>query len=221
MAAAMAGLIGSPHCAGMCGPFALACGESIPKLIPWHLGRLTTYTVLGAIAGSLGSIVPGPGWIGTLVSTGLMVWFAATLAGMVPEPKLVFPGLSKVSSLLLKGPHARTRFAFGLANGLLPCGLVYAALSIPVAAGNALVGAVAMLAFGLGTVPILSLLGIGVRRLALHSAGRRKILAAGVLVAGLCSIGIREGLIPGVRLHNHTAEMENASPEVVELPDSL
>jgi len=209
-AAALAGLVGSPHCVGMCGAFALTCGERTGALLPWHIGRLTTYATLGALAGGLGAVIPGPGWIGTAVSTVLICWFAAALAGLVPQPTVLVPGLTKLAVRSLRQPGTGSRFLFGLANGLLPCGLVYAALSIPVASGSPLIGATAMLAFGAGTVPALSVLALGIRRLTLESIRARRVLAAGVLIAGLWSVGIRHGLLPGGTHAPHQAEATNS-----------
>ena len=59
-----------------------------------------------------------------------------------------------------------SRYLFGMANGLLPCGLVYAALALPVALGSAPLGALAMVLFGLGTVPALATLAAGLARAA-------------------------------------------------------
>lgn len=198
MAAGLAGLVGSPHCVGMCGGFALACGGQAKGAIAWHAGRLVTYAVLGAVAGAVGGTIPGPQWVGAAFSATLIVWFAAALAGIVPEPKVVVPGLGRLASGLVARPGSLARFGFGLANGLLPCGLVYAGLSVPVASGDPLVGAVAMVAFGAGTVPALSILIFGGRRLALGSMRSRRILATGVLIAGLWSVAVRQGLLGGV-----------------------
>ncbi len=207
VAAAMAGLVGSPHCVGMCGGFALACGGSVRQTAPCHLGRLVTYATLGAMAGALGSVVPGPGWVGAAISGVLIVWFSAVLAGLVPEPGGTVPGLGRLATALLARPGPGSRLAFGLANGLLPCGLVYAALSIPVAAADPGVGALAMLAFGAGTIPVLSALVVGVRRFGLGTLRARRLLALGVLVAGLWSVAVRLGAPVGGHDHgDHGAE---------------
>jgi sulfite exporter TauE/SafE len=190
-AAALAGLVGSPHCAGMCGGFALACGGSGRQAIPWHLGRLATYAALGAAAGGFGNVIPGPGWVGAVISTALIVWFSAALAGWAPEPRVAVPGLTRLGSSLLARPGLTARFAFGLANGLLPCGLVYAALAIPVAAADPVTGALAMLAFGAGTIPLLSALILGGRRLTAGNMRTRRVVALAVLVLGLTSVGLR------------------------------
>ena len=140
----MAGLVGSPHCIGMCGPFAVLCGDRASRSVAWHLGRLTTYAALGAVAGTAGRLLPGPSWIVTLVSAVLIIWFAGSLAGVWPEPNIVPPYLRRLATATAGAPGLAGRALFGLANGLLPCGLVYAALSIPVAVADPWLGALAL-----------------------------------------------------------------------------
>jgi len=192
-AAALAGLVGSPHCMGMCGGFAAACGSGKDRGIAWHAGRLTTYMVLGALAGSVGAAIPGPAWIPATVSAALLIWFALALAGVVPEPRFRIPGLVRLSTGSASRSGTGGRLLFGMANGLLPCGLVYAALAVPVASGSAWVGALSMLAFGLGTVPALVAMTLGFRTVMLRDLRLRRLFAAGVLLAGLVSIGLRQG----------------------------
>ena len=202
-AAALAGLVGSPHCMGMCGGFAVACGSGSDRGSAWHLGRLSTYAILGAVAGTVGSAIPGPGWIAAALSAVLLVWFALALAGLVQEPRVRLPGLTRLATRGAGATGLGGRFVFGMANGLLPCGLVYAALAVPMAAGDPLVGALSMVAFGLGTVPALVAMTLGLRATLLRDLRWRRVFAAGVLLAGLASIGLRQGPM---------ASMHHASP---------
>lgn len=194
-AAALAGLVGSPHCMGMCGGFAVACGAG-RRGIAWHAGRLSTYAVLGALAGTFGAVLPGPGWVAAVVSTLLLVWFAGALAGLVPEPAVRLPGVSRLAGRAATARGFGPGYVLGLATGLLPCGLVYAALAIPVASGDPMTGALSMVAFGSGTVPALAVTTVGARRVALRDLRVRRALAAGVLVLGLVSVGLRQGILP-------------------------
>ncbi|HSG46441.1 MAG TPA: sulfite exporter TauE/SafE family protein, partial [Longimicrobiales bacterium] len=203
-AASLAGLIGSPHCVGMCGGFALACGTGSDRGAFWHLGRLATYAALGALAGAFGAAIPGPGWVAAVVSGLLMVWFSLVLAGVVKEPTLRVPGITGLATRAASREGTGWRFVFGVANGLLPCGLVYAALAIPVASGSPLTGALSMTGFGLGTVPALAAVTLGARTLALRSLVFRRVLAVGVLLAGLGSIGMRQGLVGGMSHGEHS-----------------
>ena len=146
LTALLAGLAGSPHCVAMCGGFASACARPRAGFGAWHAGRLLAYAILGAIAGAVGAALPGPAWLPALLATAFLVWFSAALAGLVPEPPLPVAGLGRIGQRLLGRPGILPQFSFGIVNGVLPCGLVYSALAIPVALGSAGSGALAMLA---------------------------------------------------------------------------
>ncbi len=201
-AAVLAGLVGSPHCVGMCGSFALACGGRLDHTVAWHAGKTFTYAFLGALAGWIGHSVPGPTWVATAVSAILVVWFAAGLAGVVPEPALRIPGLTRFATRAATRGDLASRFVFGMANGLLPCGLVYATLGIAVASGDPLTGAAAMTAFGLGTTPALAAFGLGARRLARDRVWVRRSMALLVLIAGLWVVLQRHTMAPDMA-HGH------------------
>lgn len=204
----LAGFVGSLHCIGMCGGFAIACGGRARDTFLWHAGRTATYAILGGLAGAFGSMMPGPGWVVGVISTLLIVWFAAGLAGLVPEPHVSIPGVKQLATNLAARTNTAARFGFGMANGLLPCGLVYASLGIPVAASDPMVGALAMTAFGVGTIPALTAVAMGLRRVVMKNMALRRVLAAGVLMAALWSIGLRTGLL-GERHMDHGPGMEN------------
>lgn len=190
-AAFLAGLMGSPHCIGMCGGFAAACARPRGSIWLWHAGRLTTYGALGFIGGLAGGVIPGPRWLPLAISSLLLVWFALALAEVVPQPKVRLPGLVRAGATLARREGPLARYLFGAATGLLPCGLVYAALAIAIASGRPALGAGAMVLFGLGTVPALSVLSVGVRRFAARGIWQRRALATLVLAAGIWSIARR------------------------------
>jgi sulfite exporter TauE/SafE len=189
-AAALTGLIGSPHCVGMCGGFACAAGGRT-GLLAWTGGRLLTYAALGAAVGALGLVVPGPSWLSTALAAALLLFLALRLAGLGPSSAAP-PGLVALGARLLRRPGAPARLALGMTTGLLPCGLVYAALSLPVVSGGPVAGALSMVAFGLGTAPALALLAGGLQRVALRSPVHRRALAFGVFVMGMLSLGARQ-----------------------------
>ncbi|MCU0620376.1 MAG: sulfite exporter TauE/SafE family protein, partial [Gemmatimonadales bacterium] len=167
----------------------------------WHLGRLSTYATLGMLAGSLGQAIPGPGWEPAAVSGVLLGWFALALAGLVPEPRLRLPGLGRAGASLAMRDDLGSRYLFGLTTGLLPCGLVYAALALPVALGEPALGALAMVCFGLGTIPALATLSVAVQRVLRAGLWPRRLLALAVLVAGMWSIAARQGWLGGGSPH--------------------
>lgn len=184
------GLAGTPHCVGMCGPFAAATGD-LPELAAWNVGRLVSYATLGAVAGAFGAVIPGPVWVGPVVAGLLITWSAASIVGWTRPLHLALPGVRN----LARGGNRTglvAKATLGVASGLLPCGLVHAAMALAVAAGTPLAGALAMLAFGLGTTPGPSAAAFGLRRV-LDRTGRwgRFALAAAVLVTGLGAVATR------------------------------
>ncbi len=211
-AALLAGLLGSVHCIGMCGAFAASCTRARGGLAAWHLGRILTYTGLGAAAGALGSLIPGPPWVPGAVAALLLVWFALALAGLVPEPRLLPPALSRAGSRAAATPRAGAQFLFGLVNGLLPCGLVYSALALAIAADRPLAGALAMLTFGVGTLPALSVAALGLRRVIMTSLWRRRLFAVLLLAVGLRTVWLRASHAGRVEPHRHGAPATSHSP---------
>lgn len=188
--AALAGLVGSPHCVGMCGGFAAGAAAGEGRWT-YHLGRFSTYAALGALAGGFGQALPLPTTALSLVSAALTLGFAAALAGLVRLPEVALPGVVTVATRWMRATGPAAGFGLGAATALLPCGLVYAALALAVAAGGAAEGAAAMLAFGLGTTPALAGAGVAVRALLARGPAARRWLAVGVLIAGWGAIGAR------------------------------
>lgn len=186
--ALLAGLVGSPHCVGMCGGFATSAGGRGPA-VAWNLGRLATYLTLGALSGGLGGLPVGR--VGGVLAAVLLVWFSARLAGLTPPVSVRIPGLARLGAAAARRSGVVGRFALGMVSGLLPCGLLWSALAVAVAAGGALAGSLAMAAFWAGTVPLLAGASAGLRRLTAAHPWARRGLALGVLAAGLWSISAR------------------------------
>jgi len=203
-AAFLAGLLGSMHCVGMCGAFAASCTRARGGLAAWHTGRVATYTALGALAGAAGHLLPGPAWLPAAFATVLLVWFSLALAGVVPEPRLIPPGLVTAGARAAGATSSAAHLLFGAVNGLLPCGLVYTALGAAVAQADPVAGGLVMLAFGLGTLPALTAAALGLRRVILSSVRRRRVFAALILITGLWMIGSRVvQSARGTPLHEH------------------
>jgi sulfite exporter TauE/SafE len=178
-AGALLGLAGSLHCAAMCGPLAIwAHGRPSPgargatAALGYHAGRLSTYAVLGVVLGATGGVAVSSGW-GRALAIGLAAWLvvqAASAAGLLrrvsrvmtaPAPvRWVRDRARSVSSRVLRGAMSRRNgaaaAAAGLVTGLMPCGLLHAALAGAAAAAGPLDGAAFMMAFGLATTPALA-----------------------------------------------------------------
>jgi sulfite exporter TauE/SafE len=144
-----------------------------------------------------------------------MLWFAAALAGLVPEPRVAIPGLSRLGAAVSGTANPAARYAFGIVIGFLPCGLVYATLGIAVASGSPGTGALAMAAFGLGTAPLLSAFALGLRRLVARDLRVRRLLAAAVLAASLWSVAMRQGMLGSGPLQRHEQHGTVATPDTV------
>jgi sulfite exporter TauE/SafE len=194
-----AGILGTAHCLGMCGPFALAVSggarswaDNLARQITYTLGRTFTYCVLGAAAGfgglRLTQLVPwlidggailaiaGGLWllIQGLRATG--VWKQSgrspsgpCLAGDLFRSMLRLPGISGV-------------FVAGLFTGLIPCGLVYGMLALAGATSDLWHGAATMGVFGLGTAPVMIAAGCGGSLMSLGARVRIFRFAAWCLV---------------------------------------
>jgi hypothetical protein len=123
------------------------------------------------------------------------------LARLEPLGAPLWRRLQPHAGRLLAARTLRGAYAAGLAWGWLPCGMVYAALAATAFAGGPAGGAVAMLAFGLGTLPALLAAGLGAARLRAWLAQRRARLAAGALIvaAGIFGIAQASGLADELR----------------------
>ncbi|MDO9280557.1 MAG: sulfite exporter TauE/SafE family protein [Pseudomonadota bacterium] len=186
-----AGLLGSPHCVGMCGAFATASADRLAEGAAWQVGRLGAYVILGAAAGAAGASLPVSGPVAAVVAALLLGWFSLRLAGLAPPlpVRLAFP--TRIAARLLARRGILARLGFGALTALLPCGLLWSALAVSAASGGALWGALSMTAFWLGTVPALAVASRGLRLLAAARPALRVGLAGAVFLAGMWSIGAR------------------------------
>ena len=185
------GFAGSFHCVAMCGPFALLAGAKSGKagLLSYSFGRLTTYSLLGAVAGGFGSMIYRLRWVGLLIAAVVVVAVGLQLFGKLPVPRaigrLAQPIVAKVAG------RTRAKFALGLSTALLPCGLVYAATGVALASGTPGIGALVMAAFGLSTWPALMLFGLGGHRVRRFGPRVQKWAAVVAMSAGLWAVGHR------------------------------
>ncbi len=162
------GLAGSLHCVGMCGPIAMALPGNttiilrfISGRLLYQFGRITTYIGLGAIAGILGK---GISLFGVQQSVSVGLGLILILVAVYPTHKPLLNWTFLQGSLaqlkinlgkLLKHHQFASLFGVGLLNGLLPCGLVYAALTAALSTTGPLEASIYMGVFGLGTLPLM------------------------------------------------------------------
>ncbi len=205
------GMLGGVHCAGMCGGIvgALSLGahqrRRLPLLLAYNLGRIGSYVLAGALMGALGFYFSGLLPVQTaqrvllgiagvfLILMGLYLagWWNA-LAGVERLGGVLWRRLEPLGRGLLPVRSVRHALLLGALWGWLPCGLVYSALVWTVSSGGALDGALLMLAFGLGTLPNLLLMGVAAAQLnrwVRHPAVRA---IAGVLVMVFGALLLRD-----------------------------
>lgn len=187
--------VGFGHCLGMCGPIviSLTLNKAVRPVLVWHLlyhlGRIVTYCLLGAVMGATGSFTIVAAHLagiqkGALIFSGaLIIVMGLAMSGLVPLGR-IFSSSQSLDGLMAgwyrRLATVRSPFSYlpiGLLLGLLPCGPVYTALLAAARAGmesssplqGMALGFGLMAAFGLGTVPALLLLaqlaGTGLLRL--------------------------------------------------------
>lgn len=211
------GFLGSPHCLGMCGGIVSAFSMSMQGVQPkhklwliacYHIGRLLSYALLGALVASIGAVFFAPFFGSAIprVLLGVAIVFAGLLMLGLPMLKQiermgfgVWGMLSPLRKRLFPLNTTPKALAAGLLWGFLPCGLVYAAVGIAFGLGandgtttqsQIMQGSLFMLFFGLGTIPMLiatqTVLGTlqhMVKKLFLRRAGGLAMLISGLLVA--------------------------------------
>jgi len=168
LAAFFIGLVGSLHCIGMCGPIAIALPVPTSSnlsffagRILYNLGRVVTYSFLGAFLGLVGSKIALAGAQQIVsITLGAIIIIAVLLPQKYKNYFAQHPAIQKLAQplklnigiLFNKGTFS-AMFLIGILNGFLPCGLVYVALAGSISSGDAISGAAVMILFGFGTVP--------------------------------------------------------------------
>ncbi len=164
------GILGSFHCVGMCGPLALALPHAgttrwqmAGGALLYNVGRAVTYAGMGMIMGALGATVRLAGYQqGLSIATGAVLLTAVLLPGRIKN-RLFSASPMSGGYVWIQNSFRRflsvrsfsSLFTIGLINGLLPCGLVYMALAGAAVTSNVWYGAVYMMLFGLGTLPMM------------------------------------------------------------------
>jgi sulfite exporter TauE/SafE len=199
VAGALAGLASSGHCVLMCGPLAMAHariwsgspGYRGRAIVLQQLGRIGMYVVLGVLTGLTGQSLLAAGVGRWLAWTAAAVLIVAALAGalhvrafsMAPRIGALVATLSRRSSGWVAHHVITGPLVAGLLNGLLPCGLVYAALAVSLGLGAPLESAAFMLAFGLATTPVLAAIALtGIVRPGRSRAAFRRLRPVGLVV---------------------------------------
>jgi sulfite exporter TauE/SafE len=230
------GLLGSVHCAAMCGGIVSALSlaparvpafpvpvrtagraqASLANVGAYNLGRIASYAVAGALAGGaagsaralagLPALQAGGYWLANLMLIALGLYLMDAWRGLAWLEqggrglwRHVQPLMRRVGPPDTPGKMVATGFLWGW----LPCGMVYSALVTAMLSGSAVSGAEVMLAFGLGTLPMLLALGAAGARLRIFLAQRAVRVASGLVVLGFGVLGIvrAAGGLPQSWLH--------------------
>jgi sulfite exporter TauE/SafE len=207
----LGGLLGSAHCVGMCGGFALTVGlgarnqaANVRRQLVYSCGRVFTYAFLGSAAGFAGfwfvqqtrALVHAQ--VGLSLLAGALLTVQGLLAlGVFRRRGAGWPGIGPrppcpagtLVGAFLSSPRWTDVFVAGVLNGLLPCGLVYSYLSLASSTASLPGGLATMLAFGAGTVPVMVLTGTGSSLLSYAARrGLFQLAAVCVLLTGVLAI---------------------------------
>ena len=209
-------VVGSVHCLAMCGPLVgLHGGAKTMRLAVVHaLGRLTTYVLLGALAGLVGSAVNLAGRVAnvqraaTLIAAGLIVALGVLQVTYRRTPGRRSPFAAALVRIRPKSA-ARRAWLIGTLTGLLPCGWLWAFVITAAGTASLVGGALVMLAFWVGTVPaMVGLLRVTGPLFARIRSRMPAITAVALIVVGLGTLALRwrdSGTQQVVKPHCHGA----------------
>jgi len=227
----VASLLGSVHCAAMCGSFVCLYagvgarrqgGGGLAAHVAYHVGRLISYVALGVGAGALGARANTLGALagfqrGAAIVAGtlMVVWAGSVIArsfGLrvrgLGSPDWLKRRFGAALIALRDQPPAARAGATGLLTTLLPCGWLYAFVATAGGTGSAAAGGVVMLVFWAGTVPMLLGVGLGVQRIGRPIARHLPVASAAlVLVLGALSIAGRLHPVGGALGNTHHAHL--------------
>lgn len=229
----IASLLGSLHCAGMCGAFvAIAVGadrsSALRTQIAYNGGRLLTYTILGAIAGGVGQLIDLAGALAGLQPIALLLAAFTTIAfGVVTylhhrgvrvalfhPPAFLAKFASRVHRVAFQLSPTKRAAIIGLSTTLLPCGWLYAFAAVAAGTASPFIGAAVMVAFWFGTLPMMATIGAGARGAFGIAAAKLPLVTCAALVTiGLYTVVARAHLQPATLLKS--IESKNASVETV------
>ena len=197
--ALLLGLAGSLHCVGMCGPLLLALPldaagkrQVLSQMLVYHAGRILTYAAIGLLFGLLGKGLAVAGLQKVLsIGAGVFMLGMALMAWRFERLVTALPGFGAFTQRVKSGMgnlmrHKGSTFLMGSLNGLLPCGMVYAALAGAIATMEPLEGSIFMAIFGLGTLPLLLLVTVFSPKLS--TVIRQKIKFAQPVLLGLVGL---------------------------------
>lgn len=223
------GLFSTVHCVGMCGGILTAMMMASPqseqdakvkilnRSLVYNLGRISSYSIAGLLAGILGSQIVGLSQslnahlILQSIAALVLVSLALNILGVIQFSKMVESiGMNLWKYIQPLGKHLfpinsnGRAFLFGMLWGWLPCGLVYSALLLSLSAGTAFDGMMTMLFFGLGTLPGMLTAGYFVNYINQVKTNQGlRVIAATLMI--LIAISLPASTIYFSKHHDHSA----------------
>lgn len=218
------GLISSMHCIGMCGPLMLALPvrhldkwKQVLSIFLYNAGRILTYSLIGALLGLAGRRIYLAGfqrWFTIVLGVVMLVLAVNNIYKQTSvRPKWLQWVHTRIQQLMLRsylsskkvndfvssplGGRGANYFLLGMANGLLPCGMVYLAIAGAVTANSVFQSVLFMFLFGAGTLPAMLALGIFGLRITLPVRQKMKAAMPYVVVA-MAVVLILRGLNLGI-----------------------
>jgi len=198
------GFLGSTHCMPMCGGIVGILSQqddskpkNISNSLAYNAGRILSYSFIGLLAGLIGQLALSPVdtelliVISRLLTSAFMLSFGFYLLGWLNflshlerAGQGIWKRISPLSQKVLPIRNKRSAFFLGLIWGWLPCGLVYSALAWSLTSANPINGALIMLCFGLGTLPMLLSMGLASEKLTtLRRSAIVRRIAGGLIIA--------------------------------------
>ena len=224
VSAVLVGAVGGVHCTAMCGGFVaaitarergssatvplLSAGSLARRQAAYHAGRIATYGVLGALAGAGGGAalqaadalaIQRPLYL--IANLMLLLVATAVALNLTARPGWqhaggrVFARAAPLFQPFLRRGGWSGRLALGALWGLVPCALIYSALPLALFSGGAPEGAAVMVAFGIGTLPWLTLTGFVFDRLGAHLRSMTVRYLVGAVIATFAIAGIHRALL--------------------------
>lgn len=236
------GLLTSLHCVAMCGGINLSqcvgsasCADAgkrntLRASLLYNLGRVLSYTAIGAVVGAIGSVVSFSGaakGVVQLVAGIFMVIMGLNLLGIFPWLRKIAPRMPKIFARRLGAQgQGNGPLYVGLLNGLMPCGPLQAMQLYALSTGSAGMGAMSMLLFSLGTVPLM--FGFGALSSLLNKKFTKRMMlvsAALVIVLGVSmfhnGIALSGFGAPVARAAAQPAEASTAPAEVQKITSQM
>ena len=217
------GLLTSVHCIAMCGGINLSQSvlstkkhnKIVKSNLLYNIGRVISYTVIGGIVGSIGSVIALNGYFkgAILIIVGIiMLIMSINMLGLFPSLRKFNIKMPKsIWTKLNKSKKGRSSFYIGLVNGLMPCGPLQSMQIYALSTGSFVGGALSMFLFSLGTVPLMFGFGIAISKLNKKFAS--KMLTVSAIIIFILGLGmLKNGFsLSGINIQVLTPDYENQS----------